>query len=261
MIGKVIYNVYSSKSELEKYQQHIRDIEWGAIVNKIPTNSTFLDVGCGAGYAMYKAKAERNCLVYGVDPDPGGHGVGRFLEKFPKAEVNIQQAFAEKLPFEDEFFDVVYSSHVLEHVNDEAQALKEMKRVLNQEGIAIIGMPTVTMAWINWFSQIVFTTHVKLYEFFRFLFTKNPIKQFARIFRIYSHSSPRASSIWYDIQHYRVKNWRKIVEKEFEIKEVILPCLYPYPDYPQWFNLRKSKKRASSVFFVCKKYETSKTIE
>ena len=252
-LGNLIYRIFSNKAKVERLQQRIRDEEWSAIVHAIPKKSSFLDVGCGAGYAIYKAKTEKQCIAFGVDPDPGGHGVGRFLANFPKESISIQQAFAEELPFESSSFDVVYSSHVLEHVNNEQQALQEMKRVLKENGTVIIGMPTATMAWINWFSQIIFTTHVKVYEFFRFFLSKNPIKQFVRIFRIRSHSAPRASSIWYDIQHYRVSNWKKTLEKEFVIEEIIQPCLYPYPDYPQWFRLHRSRLGSSSVFFVCKK--------
>ena len=29
--------------------------------------------------------------------------------------------------------------------------------------------------------------------------------------------------------------------------------LYPFPDYPQFFRIRKSKIGSSSVFFICKK--------
>jgi ubiquinone/menaquinone biosynthesis C-methylase UbiE len=44
--------------------------------------------------------------------------------------LNILKATAENIPFKDESFDVVYSSHVLEHVTDEVKSLEEMKKVL-----------------------------------------------------------------------------------------------------------------------------------
>jgi glycosyltransferase involved in cell wall biosynthesis len=30
------------------------------------------------------------------------------------------------------------------------------------------------------------------------------------------------------------------------------PYLYPFPNYPQFFRIRKSKIGSSSVFFICK---------
>ena len=252
MIGKLIYATISSKHKVEQYQQIIRDAEWESIANYIPEKSQFLDVGCGAGYSLMRASQDLNCEVEGIDADPGSHGVGRFIKNMVDT-VSIKQGFAEKLPYENETFDVVYSSHVLEHVNNEATALSEMRRVLKKDGVLIIGMPTSNMAILNYISQLTFTTHIKIYELFRNLFSENPINSFIKIFRINSHSYPRAKTIWYDLFHYRIKNWEKTVQKEFKVKTVIKPCFYPYPDFPQFFKLHKSKLFSSSVFFICKK--------
>jgi SAM-dependent methyltransferase len=45
------------------------------------------------------------------------------------------------LPFPDETFDVIYCSHVLEHVPDDRKAMRECCRVLKQTGYAIILVP------------------------------------------------------------------------------------------------------------------------
>lgn len=251
-IGKFIYSTMSSKDKVEQCQQIIRDVEWEKIVSYIPKNSKFLDVGCGAGYSLMRASQGLNCEVEGIDADPGSHGVGRFIKDMVKT-IPIKKGFAEKLPYANETFDVVYSSHVLEHVNDEAKALAEMKRVLKKDGVLIIGMPTASMAILNYLSQFTFTTHIKIYEMFRNLFFQSPIKNFIKIFQINSHSFPRARSIWYDLFHYRISNWQKTVERELNVKSVIKPCFYPYPDYPQLFKLYKSKFFSSSVFFICQK--------
>lgn len=252
MIGKLIYATISSKHKVEQYQQIIRDAEWAEIENHIPRESKFLDVGCGAGYSLMRASQDLNCEVEGIDADPGSHGVGRFIKNMVDT-VPIKQGFAENLPYENETFDVVYSSHVLEHVNDEAKSLAEMKRVLKKDGVLIIGMPTSNMATLNYISQLIFTTHIKIYEFFRNIFSKNVLNNFIKIFRIPSHSYPRGNSIWYDILHYRISNWQNTIEREFKVKKVVKPCFYPYPDYPQLFKIYRSKFFSSSVFFICKK--------
>lgn len=252
-IGKLIYSTLSSKSKVENLQQKIRDVEWQSILKYIDENSSFLDVGCGAGYAMQKAQKDKNCIITGVDPEPNKHGVGRYEKDRISIDFQILKGFSENLPLGNESFDVVYSSHVLEHVNDEIKSLKEFNRVLRKDGIVIIGVPTASMALVNLFSQILFTTHIKIYEFFRFLPKKGSFKRFLSIFRITSHSIPRASSIWYDIVYYRTKRWKNLIENEFEIREIIYPLLYPYPDYLQFFKARKFNRISSSVFFICKK--------
>lgn len=45
------------------------------------------------------------------------------------------------LPCEDERFDLVICSHVLEHVPDDAAAMREMRRVLRSGGIALVQTP------------------------------------------------------------------------------------------------------------------------
>jgi SAM-dependent methyltransferase len=45
------------------------------------------------------------------------------------------------LPFEDESFELVLCSHVLEHVEADAAAMREMRRVLRPGGAALIQSP------------------------------------------------------------------------------------------------------------------------
>ena len=47
------------------------------------------------------------------------------------------------LPFKDGSYDLVYASHVLEHVPDDLQALAEIRRILAADGMAILPVPIV----------------------------------------------------------------------------------------------------------------------
>jgi ubiquinone/menaquinone biosynthesis C-methylase UbiE len=251
---KLYYLPQLSKEATDANQRVIRDIEWDAIKKYIPAKAKFLDVGCGAGYAMKKAIDELECNCFGIDPNPGAHGVGRYNAD-SKLGLNIVAGFSESLPYNDNEFDVVYSSHVLEHVNDEHKSLEEMKRVLKPGGVLIIGMPTAAMAWINFLTDLLFTTHHRvfnvLFKIFPFITTgKTP---FVNMLIPPSHSNHRAKTIFFDLMHYRVSNWKKIVSKVFEVKETLLPALYPYPQYWQLFKLRRNIRFSSSVFFICNK--------
>lgn len=247
-----IYNWgFLSKERQNHYQRIVRDTEWEAIAPHLKKGK-FLDVGCGAGYSMQKAKDEGGIEVFGIDPDPKGHGVGREGSGFNIDVDNILQATAEAIPFQDKMFDTVYSSHVLEHVQDEQQSLAEMKRVLKDDGVLIIGMPTAAMAVLNMFSQYVFTTHQKIVNFFLSPFIKTGKVKFWQIFVPISHTS-FDKTIFYDLRHYRIKNWKRIVSQQFDVVETITPAFYPYPDMLQYFKLRKNSRYSSSVFFVCKK--------
>jgi SAM-dependent methyltransferase len=47
------------------------------------------------------------------------------------------------LPFEDARYDLVFASHVLEHVPDDRKAIAEIRRILKPGGIAVLPVPVV----------------------------------------------------------------------------------------------------------------------
>ncbi|MBT6691679.1 methyltransferase domain-containing protein [Candidatus Parcubacteria bacterium] len=59
----------------------------------------------------------------------------------PLAEVKLD---IHKMPFTDNLFDVVFANHVLEHVEDDVKAMKEVYRVLKPGGWAILQVPIDT---------------------------------------------------------------------------------------------------------------------
>ena len=254
-ILRKIFNIGTLSFERrDHYQKIIRDWEWNSIKEFIPDNCSFLDVGCGAGYNMQLA-SNMGCTVTGVDPKPYAHGVGRDYGSGSAAEsgeLEIIEGMAESLPFDDSSFDVVFSSHVLEHVPDKEKALKEMSRVTNEDGRVVIGVPTATMAWINLFSQLLFNTHKRVAYFLAGIFMKVPVKiRFVNIFIPKAHSFSD-KTIFYDLKTFRIRNWTSVIGNTLDIEAVLMPALYPFPDFVQLFRIRKSKRKSSSVFFICK---------
>jgi SAM-dependent methyltransferase len=53
----------------------------------------------------------------------------------------LQQGDIQDLPFNALEFDVLVCSHVLEHVPDDAKAMKELHRVLKRDGVAYVMVP------------------------------------------------------------------------------------------------------------------------
>jgi len=250
-ILKIYYCFLLSKEKANLNQKRIRDTEWDSI-NSYIKQGLFLDVGCGAGYAMKKAKEEAGCIPFGIDPNPMEHGVGRINSNYNIDIENLLQGHAENIPFPDQHFDTVYSSHVLEHVNDKARSLQEMKRVLKNDGVLIIGMPTATMAWINWFTQVLFTTHTKFVNLLFSRMIKTGTTKWWELFIPASHSSA-GKTVLSDIINYREKVWKSDIEQQFKIVKILKPALYPFPEYRQLFKLRRLNNWSSSIFFICEK--------
>ena len=94
-----------------------------------------LEVGCGAGNILEKTPTGK---LFGVD-------ISEFiLNKAKKKLVNevyLSQADAQNLPFKDQALEIVICSEVLEHLLDPSESLKEVARVLNNKGMAIISVP------------------------------------------------------------------------------------------------------------------------
>ena len=250
LLKKIFWYPFSTKQEIESYQTIIRDLEWNEFKKYIKPNQRFLDLGCGAGYFLDKASKELNCEVYGIDPSPGKHGVGRYGDSINQ---NIIKGFAENIDYQDEYFDAILCSHVLEHVTDEEKSLSEIRRVLKPDGVLIIGMPTASMSIIAVFSHYFFTTHANIYHFILSIGKKESYKKLLHTLIPTSHSAPNHRFIFYDLYKYRIKQWRKVVSRVFSIESELKPYLYPYPDYIQFFKPKKMKNFSSSIFFICKK--------
>ncbi len=94
-----------------------------------------LDIGCGRGEFL---KGFMDCGLI-------GHAVDQsttVLNYLPDIHFNLADIENEGIPFQDSFFDVVYSKSVIEHFHNPDKLVKEMYRVLKPGGIAITLCPS-----------------------------------------------------------------------------------------------------------------------
>ncbi|MCU0496176.1 MAG: class I SAM-dependent methyltransferase [Anaerolineae bacterium] len=96
-------------------------------------DETVLDVGCGTG--NYYTRLQRygtGIRYYGLDFSPG------MLLKHPAERPALQVADAMALPYTDHSFDLVMANHMLYHVANIDQALREFRRVLKPNGVLMV---------------------------------------------------------------------------------------------------------------------------
>lgn len=97
-----------------------------------------LDVGCGWGQYGEYLFSENN-YVHGVDFAEGAIEEAR--SKFPGAVWKCADFAQFGLPYPDRYFDRVICLETLEHVPDPAALIREIHRVLEPGGLAILGVP------------------------------------------------------------------------------------------------------------------------
>jgi len=97
---------------------------------------TVLDVGCGMGMSMEYFR-QHGAIVKGVDISPSS------VEFAKQKQLDVVQADARDLPFENNRFDIVYSIGVIEHFRETELALKEQVRVCKPGGTVIAAVPNL----------------------------------------------------------------------------------------------------------------------
>ncbi|MEO8772232.1 MAG: class I SAM-dependent methyltransferase [Ferruginibacter sp.] len=70
-----------------------------------------------------------------------------FIDYLRKQNFNITEASISHLPFKDNSFDLVCAFDVIEHVEDDANAMKEMERVCKKDGNVCITVPACKSLW------------------------------------------------------------------------------------------------------------------
>jgi len=103
------------------------------------TGERVVDIACGTGIVarIAAARVGPTGAVAGVDLNPGMLSVARSVaatNSQPGAPIQWLEASADKLPFPDGLFDVVYCQLGLQFFADRAAALREMRRVLGAKG-------------------------------------------------------------------------------------------------------------------------------
>jgi len=127
----------SDKKQLNKREAvflHGRKLvldELTTILDKLPMGSKILDVGCGTAHLTNWIK-EKGFEVYGIEPSSEMFNYATL--NFP--EIEIKQAIASKIPYPNNYFDLIVAFEVLRYLDkkENRKTFEEFYRVLKNDG-------------------------------------------------------------------------------------------------------------------------------
>ena len=93
-----------------------------------------LELGCGGGINMEFFDPARITSYSGIDPSPGLLDRSRAAAQAKGMAADIRSGIGEDMPFDDDSFDTLLVTFTLCSVTDQAQVLREMRRVLRPGG-------------------------------------------------------------------------------------------------------------------------------
>ncbi|HWX88355.1 MAG TPA: methyltransferase domain-containing protein [Solirubrobacteraceae bacterium] len=122
------------------YQGRRRVLQQAIARLGLPAHAQILDAGCGSGRNM--VDLARHGTVTGVELSPTsvqlarGRGVGEVLE-----------GSVMDMPFDAASFDLTVSLDVIEHLEDDISALRELRRVTKPGGALLVTVPAYQWLW------------------------------------------------------------------------------------------------------------------
>jgi len=137
---------------VEHYDQIWRDMDFPPYLRalyetleELPLgeNCRVLDVACGNGSFGEWFKSRLNADMYGIDISPVAADLCR---QKGYTEVGVVDLDRESIPFQDDFFDLVILSAVVEHIMSPEQVLEQAYHRLKPGGRVVVLTPNIS--WI-----------------------------------------------------------------------------------------------------------------
>lgn len=143
-MDKLLYDQIEAIEDSHWWYVARRKIIFDSVFNILDSYVTpsILDLGCGTGYNIdyMKQAGYTNCLGLDFTFDALKYCKNRDIDDVVCADT-IQ------IPFADNSFDVITSLDMIEHIEDDSSAIREMHRVLKPGGQLIIFTPAYQFLW------------------------------------------------------------------------------------------------------------------
>lgn len=198
-------------------------------------NARLLDCGFGVGLSLYYiSQYFKNSE--GIDTDPENVKTAKEQFKKLRCKTEVKVYDGKKLPYKDNYFDVVLSVEVWEHAVDTRTMLKEIARVLKPDGI--LHITTANKLWpIEPHYQLPFLSYLPYW-----------------LADWYVKKAGRAD-YYHDIHLPTYPEFRRSIEEFFSVSDVTFDSLINYKEYGL------DKERGKKIVFIGEILKTIKSFE
>jgi SAM-dependent methyltransferase len=120
-----------------------REAVLALVLQLCPERSTrVLEIGCSSGVMIRRLQAAGYGSVLGIDISPEA-----IAECHRQGTKEARVMDARRLDFPNDSFDLITASDVLEHLADDAGALRDWSRVLRPGGVLVVFVPAFPGLW------------------------------------------------------------------------------------------------------------------
>jgi len=253
--NKIYLQAKKKAPHLETWKGHylVRKTEAEILTNRFNFSKDYvgLELGCGNAFqTVLLASLSKKIFatdLFKKDNTIHSHGINRakeLIDKLNIENITLLSCSAVRLPFSDNYFDFVFSSSMLEHVNDKDAALREIRRVLKPNGYMISILPT-HMASIYEFPRVFLYFLGRIFKFLLRTESNSDIKKgkdkekytelslFKR-FKKHHPSFPlpephgRYANIFEELRKQSPQIWKRSIEiADFKVIDIFPTCLVP----------------------------------
>ena len=127
-------------SALDWHLRFIQQAQWTKSIRQqlllnlnLPKDCKIMEIGCGTGAILQETSSYINKAVYGLDIN---HNFLKIANQ--TFALRLTEADVYSIPIANDSFDIIFCHYFLLWLTDPLSALKEMKRVLKQNGVIFI---------------------------------------------------------------------------------------------------------------------------
>ena len=191
----------------------------------------YLDTGSGTGELIQLVRDQFNIETYAVD-------YTKSLIKIPDQKVDVVDLNDCSLPYDDNFFDAITFTEVIEHLENHRKILEEINRVLKPGGCLVITTPNI----LNMKSRIRFL----LFGFYN-LFGPLHMKE-SELHHTGGHINPIS---YFYLSHSLLDADYKDIELTIDKKQstslVLMTLFYPLIFLASFFIEKKERRKYKTI--------------